>query len=99
MLLSDETALLRVRLTPRSGRDAIVKRESALLYVRVAAAPVEGAANRALVELISRTLHTAESRIELVSGESSRDKTLRIRGFTQDELDTLVESALSRSAS
>src|SRR5947199_10647327 len=71
---SERNATIRVRLTPRGGRNAVSRREGDLLYVRVAAPPVEGAANRALIALLADTLGIAKSRIAIVSGESSRDK-------------------------
>jgi uncharacterized protein (TIGR00251 family) len=74
-----------VRLTPRGGRDAIDgwtrgADGRAHLRVRVAAPPVDGGANAALVELIAKALGVPKRAVHLVSGEHARLKTLEIAG-------------------
>ena len=89
----DAPALLRIRLTPRGGRDALLKREAETLHVRVASPPVDGAANRALIALLAKTLGIAKSRITIASGETSRDKLLRIEGLTPADLNAALTNA------
>jgi len=72
-------------LTPKGGRDAIEGWSSdaagkALLKARVAAAPEDGKANSALVELIARTLGVKKSSVRIVSGASSRVKLIEVDG-------------------
>ena len=75
----------RVRLTPRGGRDRIegfapgAAGERAL-RVRVAAPPVDGAANAALVRLVAKALGMPKSAVTIVGGEASRDKTVEVAG-------------------
>ena len=90
----DDSALLSVRLTPEGGRDAVMRRDNGLLYVRVAAPPVAGAANKALVALLSKSLRVAKSRISLLSGGTGREKTLRIDGMTVDALDARLKDIM-----
>ena len=52
----------------------------------VAAPPVEGAANDALIELLAATCHVPRRAIRLVSGESSRHKRIAIDGVTPDQI-------------
>jgi uncharacterized protein YggU (UPF0235/DUF167 family) len=82
---------LTVRLTPRGGRDALEGwtmdgAARPVLKARVAAAPIEGKANDALVALLARTLRRPKSAIRLVAGAGSRLK--------QVEIDGLAEAAL-----
>jgi len=64
-----------VRLTPRGGRDAIDGvGEDGLLRVRVAAPPVEGAANDALCRLLARALGVPPGGVRIVKGGSGRQK-------------------------
>jgi len=84
-------ATLVVRLTPRGGRDAIegwAEDESGrdILRVRVAAPPVEGAANAALVALIARRLKLPLRAVRLAGGELARQKRLVVQGVTQEQL-------------
>jgi uncharacterized protein (TIGR00251 family) len=74
-----------VRLTPKGGRDSIdgiahLSDGSAVLKVRVAAAPTEGEANDALVRLLARKIGVALRDVELVSGAASRIKRILIKG-------------------
>jgi uncharacterized protein YggU (UPF0235/DUF167 family) len=76
---------LRVRLTPRGGRDAIEGIEvladgNAVLKVRVRAAPERGLANRALEALVARSLGVPKSSVSVVAGEASRVKTVAVIG-------------------
>jgi uncharacterized protein (TIGR00251 family) len=48
--------------------------------------PVDGKANAALLKILAKMLKCSKSSIDLVSGESSRDKILEIRGFNKDSL-------------
>ncbi|HLK56222.1 MAG TPA: DUF167 family protein [Chthonomonadaceae bacterium] len=89
-----EFALLRVRLTPKGGRDALIKYEAGVLYARVAAPPIEGAANKALLDLLSDSLAVSKSRLVFQSGETSRDKVLRVMGLDAEALNARIASAL-----
>jgi uncharacterized protein len=55
-------------------------RDGALL-VRLAAAPVDGAANAELIEILARSLDLPKRRIEIVSGDRSRSKRVRVVGL------------------
>jgi uncharacterized protein len=70
-----------VRLTPRGGADRVegVSDEGVLL-VRVAAPPVEGAANEALVKLLAHELDIAPSSVRVVSGATGRQKMVAVSG-------------------
>lgn len=77
--------VLDVRLTPRSGRDAVegVERRAdgrIVLKARVRAAPFEGQANDALCRLLAHALGLAPRQVEIAAGEGARLKRLRIAG-------------------
>ena len=94
----DDHIRLAVRLTPNGGRNAVDGIEAdgeggMLLKVRVTAVPEKGKANKALIGLISKSLGIAKSSVDLVSGDTSRKKILRIDGDPEDlikKLETLV---------
>ncbi len=80
---------LAVRLTPRAGRDgvdgvALSPDGSAHLKLRLAAPPVEGAANAALIAFLARALDLRKSDITLLAGDKSRLKRLAILGDGPD---------------
>lgn len=79
-------ALLRVRVAPRGGRDAVVGWEGDALRVRVAAPPAEGRANAAVVALLARHFDVPKREIEIVRGAASREKWVRVDGLAPDAL-------------
>lgn len=76
---------IRVRLTPRSARDEIAGWQDNVLRVRVSAPPAEGRANAALERLLADALNVPKSRVHVVGGRQSRDKTVAVEGIDQDE--------------
>ncbi|MCD6726167.1 MAG: DUF167 domain-containing protein [Solirubrobacteraceae bacterium] len=76
---------LRVRLTPRAGREEVLVRDDGVLAARVNAPPVEGRANAALERLLAKALGVAPSRVRVVRGARSREKTVRVEGLSADE--------------
>ncbi|MFN0151765.1 MAG: DUF167 domain-containing protein, partial [bacterium] len=86
-------ALVCVRVTPRGGRDAVTGWDGDTLRVRVAAAPSDGAANRAVIDLLARHFGVAKRDIELVRGESSREKWVRVGGLDVAALRARAPSA------
>jgi len=54
--------------------------------VKLAAAPVEGAANAALIDLLSRQLRVPKRSFRIAAGERSRTKTVEISGLTDEEV-------------
>jgi hypothetical protein len=79
-------ARIEVRLQPRASRDELVGVRDGVLYARVCAAPVHGAANRALCRLIARGAGVAPSRVEVIRGERGRLKLVRVSGLQAQEL-------------
>jgi len=77
---------ISVRLTPRASRDEIAGWRDDVLRVRVTAPPVEGKANDALARLLAKALDVPKSRVGVVTGTASRDKTVAIDGLTLDEV-------------
>jgi uncharacterized protein (TIGR00251 family) len=86
--LADGLAIA-VRVTPRGGRDALTAGTDEHFAARLAAAPVDGAANAGLVALVAKTFCVPKRAVTIVAGETSRLKRLRIVG----DATTLAEIA------
>jgi uncharacterized protein YggU (UPF0235/DUF167 family) len=74
---------LRVRVTPRGGRDAVDglgAGDVPHLKLRVAAAPADGEANAAVTRLLAQWLGVPKSKVDVVSGATMRMKTIRVEG-------------------
>jgi uncharacterized protein (TIGR00251 family) len=69
---------LDIRVIPRARKTRIAGIRDGALLVRLAAPPVDGAANDALIAFISETLGVSRRAVRVVSGEHSRHKRLAI---------------------
>lgn len=79
---------LRLRVSPGSGRSEIVGRYGDAWKVRVGAPPERGRANDAVIRLLSERLGLPASDLALVSGSTSRDKVVELRGLSFEEAST-----------
>jgi uncharacterized protein YggU (UPF0235/DUF167 family) len=86
------SATLLVRVVPWAGRTALAGRRGDALLIRLAAAPVDGAANEALIEAVADFLSVPRSAVAIVSGSKHRDKRLRVEGLTPAELQRRVSA-------
>jgi hypothetical protein len=78
----EEDLLLNIRVQPKASHDEIVGPHNNALKIRITAPPVDGKANDHLVRFLAKSFGVAKSRIKLISGETGRDKKLRIRAPT-----------------
>jgi len=79
---------IHVRVQPRASRTEIVGLYGDAIRIRLAALPVDGAANDALVRFIAETLNVSRSTIELIAGQTSRSKTVLIRDLSPQTVAT-----------
>jgi len=71
--------ILQVRVQPRASRDRIGEPEAGSLRISLTAAPVGGAANTRLLQVLAKAFGVARSRIRIEAGLASRDKRVRIQ--------------------
>jgi uncharacterized protein len=76
--VSKQALRIEVKVTPRASRDEVVGMRGGVLVVRVKAAPVDDAANKAVVKLIAKRAGVPPSRVSVVRGRSARRKLLEI---------------------
>jgi uncharacterized protein len=81
---------INVRVIPRSSKNAIEWEEGAL-KVRLTAPPVDGAANEALLALLSERLGLPKRDIHIVHGATGRHKTVEITGMTAEALEQKIK--------
>ena len=91
--MNEATITLKIHLLPRASRDEICGLHGDAIKVKVTAPPVEGKANMALQRFIAKKLNLAASQIEIMAGQRSREKILRISGISR----AAVEKALGIS--
>lgn len=77
---------LRVRVQPGAKRNELLGIFEGVLRVKLAAQPIEGKANRALIAMLGDMLHVPKSRIRVILGQVARDKVVEVDGLDQDEV-------------
>lgn len=83
--------VISVKAQPRSSKSGIEGLLGDAVKVRIRCAPVDGKANRELIETLADEFGIAKSRVEFKSGETSRQKRILLRGITAAEVAAKVE--------
>jgi uncharacterized protein (TIGR00251 family) len=79
-------ATLAIKLQPRASRTEIGELSGSALRIKVTAPPVDSAANEALIRLLAETLDCPRGHVELIRGQTSRNKVVKIHGLTAAEV-------------
>ena len=90
IVTTNSGVILSIRTQPGSSKNRIIGEYGGRLKLAVTAAPEKGKANKAVIELLADTLRINESSIQIISGESSRDKRLMIEGLTPEDIKSLL---------
>jgi uncharacterized protein (TIGR00251 family) len=77
---------IAIRLQPRARREEVVGERGGAIVIRVTAPPVDGKANAALCAFIAKAAGVPPSHVEVVRGQTSRDKVVRVDGVTGEAL-------------
>ena len=83
--------IFSVRVVPRASRSGIVGEQGGLLRVRIAAPPVDGAANEELLRVLAKELGVSRHAVNIISGHSSRLKKISIEGLSPIKLNEVVQ--------
>jgi uncharacterized protein (TIGR00251 family) len=89
-----EGVVLTVRVQPRAARSEIVDVRDGLIRIRLAAAPVDGAANAALLELLAEALSVRKRDVTLISGDTSRSKRVLVKSLRVEEAEERLSGAI-----
>ena len=76
---------LQVQVQPRASRSEVVGLHGDRVRVRLAAPPVDGAANEALIALLAEVLGVARSAVRIKTGLGARGKSVEVRGVSLRE--------------
>ena len=89
---SPDGAIVDVRVIPRASKSAIAGIRDHAVLVRLTAPPVDGAANAELIRLLADLLGVPRRDVEILSGERSRGKRVRISGRTAAEVERILSN-------
>ncbi len=77
---------IETRVIPKSSRNEIIIEENDLIKIKITSPPVDGKANKAVTELLSKKLRVPKKNVQIVSGEKSRQKRIRVYDVTFNEI-------------
>lgn len=80
-----------VRVIPRASRSEIVGEHDGALKVKLASPPVDGAANAELIKLLAKKFGVSKNDIEIVSGETSKNKRIKINNLSKSKFDEVTK--------
>lgn len=85
---------LRVRVQPRASRTEIVGEHAGAIKIRIAAPPVDSKANEECRRFLAKLLGVSLGSVEIIAGESTREKAIRIHGIDIQKLTEAISSHL-----
>ena len=85
-----EGLILQIRISPNASKNEIIKTDDGI-KVKITAQPVDGKANKALIEFLSKQFKVPKTSFEILKGETSKDKTLLIRVFEEQKVSKIKE--------
>ena len=88
----DGCLTFKVQVVPRASRSEIAGEHNGALRVRIAAPPVDGAANEELVRLLARAFGVKRNAVAITGGKTSKTKQVRIEGLSKSELQVAAKS-------
>ena len=91
-----DEAILAVRVTPGAKCNAVTALKEGVWNIKIAAPPVEGRANEELVAFLSKKLDIRRSSLNVIKGQSSRNKLVSVSGMSQKEIARRLSAELDR---
>lgn len=91
-IATDGRITLTLHIQPGAKKTEFAGRHGDALKIRLAAPPVDGKANEALIKFIAATLHLPKSGVTLKSGQTSRHKVLEVCGATPEAVAQLTQA-------
>ena len=88
--LTKEGMTLNLRISPNASKNEIVI-DDGTLKVKITAQPIDGKANKALVEFLSKNFKIPKTSFEIIRGETSKDKTVLIKCNDEEKLQKLKD--------
>ncbi len=80
--------LFSIKISPNASKNEIIKTDDGL-KVKITAQPIDGKANKALIEFLSKQLKIAKSNFEIVKGQTSKEKTVFLKTFDKEIIEKL----------
>ena len=86
----ENALLINIRISPNASKNEFI-RNGDEIKVKITAPPVDGKANKALVEFLSKSFKVPKTYIEIVKGETSKDKSILIKNVDQEKKEIIID--------
>ena len=86
---NSEGVVIKLKIVPNSSKNDIVL-EDEFVKIKVTAQPIENKANKALIEFLSKNFKVPKSSIEILRGETSKEKTILIKTSDLDKRSDII---------
>ena len=93
---SDGAIIFTVKVVPRASKSEIVGEAEGAIKIRIAAPPVDNAANIELIKLLSKFFEVSKSRIEIIGGETGKTKRLKISNLSVENFRAIWQAKNGR---
>ena len=87
--------VFKVQVVPRSSRSEVVGEHNGSLRIKIAAPPVDGAANEELIRVLAKTFKVSRTAVTIVSGQTGKVKQISIKGRTNELVERLNSDSWS----
>jgi uncharacterized protein len=91
----DNAVIFAVRVIPRSSRSEIVGEYNGVLKVKLNSPPVDGEANKELIALLAKIFQVSKSDVEIIGGQTSKLKQVKITNISSKDLSTFEQNSIS----
>lgn len=93
--ITAEGLVLNLHIQPRASRNEVCGVQANALKIRLTSPPVDGAANKLCREFLADLLHVPKSSVEIISGETSRHKRVRITSDDPGRLRRIIDESIA----
>lgn len=91
-MAKDDGLIIKLKISPNASKNEIIKTEEGV-KVKITAQPIDGKANKALIEFLSKHFKIPKSSIEILRGETSKEKTILIKTSDDDKI-SIIKNVL-----
>lgn len=85
---TNEGIIVNLRVSPNAKKNEIIK-DGDIIKVKITALPIDGKANKALVEFFAKNFKIPKTSIEILKGETSKEKTILFKTMDEDKVNNL----------
>lgn len=89
--ISGNDIIIKIKIIPGSSKDKIIGIYNDVLKIIIAAPPVEGKANKKCIAYLAKYFNIAKSKIEIISGQTSKNKLIKIYDINQKDFLDKIE--------